>query len=168
MAVRVVGPLQWIVYPALIAIAATIVLATPAKLFGLTLPEPILPMVLAFSWPLIRPSVLAPLILLGLGLLLDIFWHGPFGMWGLALSAVYGVVLLSRSFLLGQETSVLFVWYAACTLMAFVMAYVVVTMGAPTAPSLLATIAQIVPTLLIFPLAHIMIERFDDGDVRFR
>ncbi|WP_339932217.1 hypothetical protein [uncultured Brevundimonas sp.] len=168
MAVRVVGPLQWIVYPTLITIAATIVLATPAKLFGLTLPEPILPMVLAFSWPLIRPSVMGPVVLLGLGLALDIFWSGPLGMWGLALSAVYGVVLMSRSFLLGQETRVLFVWYAACTLLAFILAYVVVTVGAPTAPSLLATIAQIVPTLLVFPLAHIMIERFDDGDVRFR
>jgi len=168
MAVRVVGPLQWIVYPTLIAIAATIVLATPAKLFGLTLPEPVLPMVLAFSWPLIRPSVVAPMVLLGLGLWLDIFWSGPFGMWGLALSAVYGVVLLSRSFLLGQETRVLFVWYTACTLLAFTLAYVIVTIGSPTAPSLLATIAQIVPTLLVFPLAHVMIERFDDGDVRFR
>ncbi|MGV9005340.1 MAG: hypothetical protein ACOH1H_01240 [Brevundimonas sp.] len=168
MAVRVVGPMQWIVYPALIAIAATVILATPVKLFGLTLPEPVLPMVLAFSWPLIRPSVLAPLVLLGLGLWLDGFWEGAFGLWGLALSAVYGVVLLSRSFLLGQETSVLFVWYSACTLMAFLMAYAVVSLGSPTAPSVLATIAQIVPTLLVFPLAHIMIERFDDGDVRFR
>jgi len=168
MAVRVVGPLQWIVYPSLIAIAATVILATPVKLFGLTLPEPVLPMVLAFSWPLIRPSVLAPMVLVGLGLLLDIFWGGALGLWGLALSAVYGVVLLSRSFLLGQETSVLFVWYAACTLMAFVLAYLIVTVSSPTAPSVLAMIAQIVPTLLVFPLAHIMIERFDDGDVRFR
>jgi|TARA_R110002124_G_scaffold91451_1_gene232756 rod shape-determining protein MreD len=168
MAVRVVGPLQWIVYPSLISVAATVILATPVKLFGLTLPEPVLPMVLAFSWPLIRPSVMAPVVLLGLGLGLDAFWHGPFGMWALALSAVYGVVLLSRSFLLGQETRVLFVWYAACTLMAFVLAYLIVTVSSPTAPSLLATIAQIAPTLLIFPLAHMMIERFDDGDVRFR
>ncbi len=32
MAVRVVGPLQWIAYPTLITIAATIILATPVKL----------------------------------------------------------------------------------------------------------------------------------------
>ncbi len=70
VAVRVVGPMQWIVYPALIAIAATIVLQTPVEVFGLHLPEPVIPTVLAFAWPLIRPSVLAPLVLVVLGLLL--------------------------------------------------------------------------------------------------
>ena len=30
---------------------------------------------------------MAPVVLLGLGLGLDAFWHGPFGMWALALSA---------------------------------------------------------------------------------
>jgi rod shape-determining protein MreD len=59
--VRVVGPLQWIVYPALIAIAVTVLLAIPFRLFGLNLPEPVFPLVLAFAWPLIRPSMLAPL-----------------------------------------------------------------------------------------------------------
>jgi rod shape-determining protein MreD len=60
VAVRVVGPLQWIVYPALAAVAATVVLATPVQLFGLHLPEPVAPMILAFAWPLIRPSMTAP------------------------------------------------------------------------------------------------------------
>ena len=62
VAVRVVGPMQWIVYPALAAVAATVVFATPVELFGLTLPEPVFPMVLAFAWPLIRPSMTAPAI----------------------------------------------------------------------------------------------------------
>lgn len=166
--VRVVGPMQWIFQPALIAIAATIVLATPVELFGLKLPEPILAMALAFAWPLIRPSVIAPAVLLGLGLFLDIFWAGPLGLWALCLLAVYGAVLLSRKFLTGQEAVVLFAWYAACTVMAFALAYTVVAMRAGNAPSLLALLGQVVPTLALFPLANIMIERFDDGDVRFR
>jgi hypothetical protein len=78
--------------------SATIVLATPVELFGLNLPEPVIPMVLAFAWPLIRPSVIAPLVLMGVGLGLDIFtWGALLGMWALALLAVYAVVLASRS-----------------------------------------------------------------------
>lgn len=168
VAVRVVGPVQWIVLPALISIAATIILATPVKLFGLTLPEPIIPMVLAFAWPLIRPSVLGPVALLALGLFLDAFWNYPLGMLALALLAIYAVVLGARSFLMGQETSVLFVWYAACLGLAFLLIYVVTTLRVGNAPSILALIGQIVPTLLLFPFANSMIERFDDGDVRFR
>ena len=168
VAVRVIGPVQWIVIPALVTVAVTILLATPVELFGLNLPEPVIPMVLAFSWPLIRPSVTAPLVLTLLGLILDVLTYGPLGLWALALLAVYAVVLASRSFLIGQDTAVLFAWYAACCCLAFLMAYLVVALIARNPPSILSLIAQIVPTLLLFPFADRMIERFEDGDVRFR
>lgn len=168
MSVRVVGPLQWVVYPSLAVMAATVILATPVELFGLKLPEPVLPLILAFAWPLIRPSMLAPAVLFGLGLFLDVFWGGTLGLWPLCLLAVYGVVLVSRNLLAGQETQVLFAWYAICALTAFVMAYLVVTLDAGRAPSLLSLLGQVIPTLLLFPLADWMIQRFDDGEVRFR
>ncbi|MDO9587549.1 MAG: hypothetical protein U1E18_22780 [Brevundimonas sp.] len=168
VAVRVVGPVQWIVIPALITVAVTILLATPVELFGLNLPEPVIPMVLAFAWPLIRPSIVAPLVLTLLGLILDILTYGPLGLWPLALLAIYAVVLASRSFLIGQDTAVLFAWYAACCGLAFLLAWLVVALVARNPPSLLSLIGQVAPTLLLFPFADRMIERFEDGDVRFR
>ncbi len=168
VAVRIVGPVQWIVIPALITVAVTIVLGTPVELFGLSLPEPVIPMVLAFAWPLIRPSVVAPLVLTGLGLGLDIFTYGPLGLWGLSLLGIYAVVLASRSFLIGQDTAVLFVWYAACCGLAFLLVYLVRMIIDQNAASLLALLGQLIPTLLLFPFADRMIERFEDGDVRFR
>jgi rod shape-determining protein MreD len=168
VAVRVVGPTQWIFIPALITVAATILLATPVKLFGLSLPEPVIPMVLAFAWPLIRPSIIAPVVLMALGLFLDIFWYGPLGVWALSLLGIYAVVLGSRAFLIGQETAVLFVWYAACCCVAFLLAYLIVGLKAGNAPSILSLLGQVFPTLLLFPFADRMIERFEDGDVRFR
>lgn len=168
MAVRVVGPVQWIVYPSLAVAAATVLLATPVELFGLKLPEPVLPLVLAFAWPLIRPSMTAPVVLFGLGLFLDLFWGGTLGVWPLSLLAVYGVVLASRNLLAGQETQILFVWYGCCTTLAFLLAYLVVSLDAGNAPSLLALLGQMVPSLLLFPIADWMVQRFDDGDLRFR
>ena len=166
--IRVVGPVQWVFYPALIAIAVTVLLATPVELFGLKMPEPVLPLILAFAWPLIRPSMVAPAVLFALGLFLDLFWGGTLGLWPLCLLSVYGAVLASRSLLAGQETQILFVWYALCALGAFVVAYLIVTLDAGRAPSVLALLGQVVPTLLLFPVADWMIQRFDDGDVRFR
>ena len=168
VAMRVVGPVQWVFYPALVAIALTFLLATPVELFGLKLPEPVLPLILAFAWPLIRPSMVAPAVLFGLGLFLDIFWGGTLGLWPLCLLSVYGVVLASRNLLAGQETQVLFVWYAVCAVSAFIVAYLIVTLDAGRAPSLLSLAGQIIPTLLLFPAADWMIQRFDDGDTRFR
>lgn len=166
--VRVVGPMQWIVYPALITAAATFVLATPVEVFGLSLPEPIIPMVLAFAWPLIRPSIVAPVVLMGLGLFLNLILGGPLGLWSVSLLAIYAVILGARSFLVGQDTSVLFVWFSGCCTLGFLLAYLITTLIAGTPPSLLSLIGQVVPTLLLFPFANSMIERFDDGDVRFR
>ena len=167
-AVRVVGPVQWIFIPAAIALALTVVLATPISLFGLHLPEPVIPMVLAFAWAIIRPSIIAPAMLLLIGLLLDTFWHTPLGLWALALLCIYGVVLFSRSFLIGQETVVLFVIYAGCCLMAYALCWTIMTLITGTFPSILAVAGSLVPTLLLFPFANRMIERFEDGDVRFR
>jgi len=166
--VRMVGPLQWIVYPALVALAVTVIVATPLRLFGLQLPEPVFPMVLAFAWPLIRPSILAPVVLAACGLALDLVWYTPLGLWPPCLLAVYGVVLAARPLLAGQDTAMLFGCYMGGCLLAFGLAYAIVGGMAGIAPNLVSTALQFIPTLLLFPFANALIERFDDGDVRFR
>lgn len=168
VAVRIVGPMGWIIIPAVLALAGTILLAAPVKLFGLQLPEPLLPMVLAFAWPLIRPSMLAPAVLFALGFLVDGILGHRFGLAPLMLLTVYGTILAARSFLIGQETPVLFFWYALCTTAALIMGYVIEALAAGNAPSILSFLGFLIPTLLLFPLADRMIERFDDGDMRFR
>ena len=168
MTVRVVGPEQWILIPAVAALGATLVLAMPIRLFGFFLPEPVFPMLLAFAWPLIRPSVFAPLVLALLGLTLDLIWYTPLGLWSLSLLAVYAVVLTFRNLLAGQETLFLFVWYAAGCILAFLIAWLIVSAKAENAPSLVAVGWQFLATVVLFPVAHFMLERFDDGDVRFR
>ncbi|WP_409018511.1 hypothetical protein [Brevundimonas vesicularis] len=166
--VRMVGPMQWIGYPALVAMAVTVLLAIPLRLFGFSLPEPVLPLVLAFAWPLIRPSLLGPTVLFGLGLFLDFFWGGAAGLWPLALLAVYGTVLIASRFMAGQATMVLFVLYVSSTCLAFFLAHMVMTVKTGNAASLVAVAGQMIPTLLLFPLADWLIQTFDDADVRFR
>lgn len=168
-AVRVVGPIQWIVYPALMAMALTFVLAVPIHPFGLDLPEPVPPMLLAFAWPLIRPSVLAAATLFLCGLFLDLLWRGDLaGLWPLVLLLIFGATLAARKLLAGQETVVLFIWYALSVAMGFAVAWLVVLAATGSGPSLVATVWQYIPTILLFPIAAWMVERFADGDVRFR
>ena len=86
----------------------------------------------------------------------------------LCLMGVYAVVLLSRNLLAGQQMLFLFAGYVGCVLAAFGVAYLIVTMRAANAPSLLSFAGQVIPTLILFPIAAWMLDRFDDGDVRFR
>ena len=158
----------WIGLPALVCVAATILLGTPLRVFGLALPEPVFPVVVAFAWAVIRPSILGPFVLLALGLFLDLFWGGPLGLWAASLLAAYGLTLFARSLLVGQATGTLAAWYVAAAGLAFTAAYLFTMLGSKVTPNLLAAGLQLAVTLALFPLAYRLIVRFEDADVRFR
>jgi len=161
-------PLIWLGAPMLLCIVGSMLLAAPLRIFGLGLPEPVLPMVLAFSWAVIRPSVLGPFALLLTGLFIDLFWGAPLGLWALSLLVAYFAALLSRSLMVGQSGRVLWGWYAALCLLAFGCAYLFTTAEGGVPPNLGATASQLLITAALYPLAHRLIDRFEDADIRFR
>jgi rod shape-determining protein MreD len=167
-AVRVVGPLHWVVYPALICLALAIAFATPVRFLGFPPPEPVFPMMLAFAWPLIRPSMVGPVVLFFLGLFEDYLFNTPTGLWTLGLLGVYGVILVTRHLIIGQDHSVLFGWWLGAVGGAFTFDYLLVWAINQTAPSLIGFILQLAVTLCLFPFSNGLVQRFDDGDVRFR
>ena len=167
-AVRVVGPLHWVIYPSLLCMAATLVFGTPVRMFGLPLPEPVFPLVLAFAWPLIRPSMIGPLMLLATGVFADLYHHAPLGLTAVAAIGVYGCVLAARSFIVGQDVRVLFAWWMGLLIVAFVFDYLFIMLQARVAPTIVGVLLQFAPTAALFPLAWILYQRFDDVDVRFR
>jgi rod shape-determining protein MreD len=161
-------PLFWLGLPMLACMLATLMFATPVRAFGLSLPEPLFPMVLAFSWAVIRPSVLGPVALLLIGLFQDLFWGGPIGLWGLSLLVAYATVLAARSIITGQSQPILWAWYAGVTAVALAAGFLFTMLDALAMPSLLAVFWQYVATVALFPFAYRLIDRFDDADVRFR
>src|SRR4051812_24951768 len=94
---RPLDPWRWLVAPLLIALLASVAFAAPIRIFGMRLPEPVFALVPTFAWAVIRPAVLAPFLVLAMGLFLDLFWGSPLGLWGLSLLVAYGGALFSRS-----------------------------------------------------------------------
>jgi rod shape-determining protein MreD len=154
--------------PALLAMAATVALAAPLRVLTLALPEPVFPVVLAFGWAIIRPSILGPFILVALGLFLDLFTGAPLGLWSISLLVAYGVALVGRALMVGQETEVLAVYYAAATAAAFLCAYVLVAIAGHGQPNLIALMWQYAATIVLFPFVLMLRNRFRDADIRFR
>lgn len=168
-AVRVVGPQHWILYPALIALLCTFALATPVRIFfGWPLPEPVFPLVLAFAWAMIRPSMLAPLALLVCGLFLDLLWGQSKGFWPMCLLSAYALVLFFRFLIVGQEATVVYGWWIGAVTLAFTVGYLLIAIDAGAAPSLVSTFLQWLATVLLYPAADWLVRRFDEGEVRFR
>jgi rod shape-determining protein MreD len=167
-AVRSLEPWRWLGVPMLQALGATILLGIPIRLWGFQLPEPVFPMAAVFAWGVIRPSVLAPLAIVAMGLFLDIFWGGPLGLWALCMLIAYGVVLGARSMTAGQSRGALWIWYGVVTALAFAAAYLITGLRDEAMPSLLLTGWHYLATIALYPFAYRLIDMFEDADVRFR
>jgi rod shape-determining protein MreD len=164
----IVGPQDWLFYPALMAILATVVLATDLPLsFGLDLPEPVWPVALAFAWPLIRPSFIAPLLLGVMGLFLDYFWGAPLGFYVISLMAVHAATLLIRSYIVGQDTWVVIGAYSLAVLLFFTLGVVLTTLDSGVVPRLISVFEQMFATWCLVVFVLILLDRFLNSDVRF-
>lgn len=161
-------PWRWLGLPSLVCVALTLVFSAPLRVFGLQLPEPVFPLALAFAWAVIRPSVLAPFALLALGLFLDLFWYAPIGFWPLALLAAYAAVLSVRRVLSGLGWWGLAGWYVVACAMAMGAGVVMTTLDSYTVPNLMGVGWQFLASIVCYPIAHRLIDRFEDADVRFR
>ena len=167
-ATRPLNPMRWLGFPVLACVIGSVLLATPVRAWGFQLPEPVFALVPAFAWAVIRPSVLPPFALLALGLFLDTLWGGARGLWPLCLLAAYAPVLMMRNNLAGRSYWVLWLTYAAACLSAFTAGFLFMSLDAGAAPSLIAIGWQLAVTVALFPFAYMLIERYEDADVRFR
>lgn len=165
---RPLAPWRWIGVPLVQCLILSVLFSLPFRPFGLSLPEPIFPMVPAFAWAVIRPSMLAPVGVLAMGLFLDILWGAPMGLWALSLLLVYGAALVGRGMMAGQSFPVMWAWYAAATALALGAAFLFMMVDAHATADPIAVAWQFLATIILFPFAHLLIDRFEDADVRFR
>jgi len=150
------------------ALGATVLFGIPLRFWGLQLPEPVFPLAVVFAWAIIRPSVLAPMAIVVMGLFLDVFWGGPLGLWALILLVAYALVLGGRSMSAGQSRGALWVWYGFVTAFSMGLGFMIVAVRDHAMPGLFSLGWQYLATLILYPFAHRLIDMFEDADVRFR
>lgn len=161
-------PWRWLGVPLLQAIVASMLFAIPLRFWGLGLPEPVFAMPVAFAWAAIRPSMLAPIGVMLMGFFLDVLWGGPAGLWAVCLLLPYGIVLGARPMLAGQSRLMMWVWYGAATALALGAGYLFTMLTAQNSPDPVSVGWQFLATVVLYPFADRLIERFEDADVRFR
>lgn len=146
----------------------TILFALPIRFWGFGLPEPVFALPVAFAWAVIRPAMLGPPAVMIMGLFLDLIWGSPLGLWPVCLLLPYGAVLAGRSMLAGQSQVMTFVWYAASTALALGAGYLFTMLDTRNAPDTIKLLWSFLATVVLYPIANRLIERFEDADVRFR
>ncbi len=165
---RTLEPWRWLGVPMLQVVVVTLIFAVPFRFWGLGLPEPIFAMPAVFAWAVIRPSMLAPIGVLLLGLFLDLLWGTSTGFWPVCLLISYGAVLAARAVLGGQGRAIMWIWYGAVTAFAMLAGYLITMLDVKTMPGMFSVFWQFLATVLLYPFADRLIERFEDADVRFR
>ncbi|WP_309092382.1 hypothetical protein [Phenylobacterium sp.] len=165
---RSLEPWRWLGIPMLQVIVATQLFALPMRLWGLSLPEPVFAMPVAFAWAVIRPSMLAPFGVALMGFFMDLLWGGPLGLWAVCLLIAYGVALGGRAMLAGQSRGMMWAWYGVLTALALSAGYLFTMLDVKGMPSPLSVFWQFLATVILYPFADRLIERFEDADVRFR
>lgn len=167
-AARGLAPWRWLGVPMLQAMGLTILFAIPFRFWGYALPEPVFALPVAFAWAVIRPAMLGPPAVMILGLFLDLLWGSPLGFWSVCLLLPYGAVLAGRAMLAGQSQVMMFVWYAAATALAFGAGYLFTMLDTQNTPATGKVVLEFLATVALYPIAHRLIEQFEDADVRFR
>ncbi|WP_296598121.1 hypothetical protein [Phenylobacterium sp.] len=165
---RPLAPWRWLGVPMLQVMALSLLFALPMRFWGLGLPEPVFALPVAFAWAVIRPSMLGPLAVLTLGVFLDFLWGTPTGFWAVCLLLPYGLVLGGRSWLAGQSRVIMWLWYGAATALALGAGYLFTMLDTQNAPNWISVGWQFLATIILYPFADRLIERFEDADVRFR
>jgi rod shape-determining protein MreD len=166
---RGLAPWRWLGIPMLQVVLATMLFAIPNLRLGpLRLPEPVFALPVIFAWAVIRPSMLAPVCVMLLGLFLDYEWNTTTGFWAVCLLIPYGLVLGGRAMLAGQGQVMMAVWYGAATALALGAGYLFRMLETQNAPDPVSVGWQFLATVVLYPFANVLIEKFEDADVRFR
>ena len=165
---RSLEPWRWLGVPMLQVVAISFLFALPIRFWGIGLPEPLFAMPVVFAWAVIRPSMLAPICVMLVGLYLDFLWGSPTGFWAVCLLISYGATLAGRSMLAGQGRAVYWAWYGGVTLLALTTGYLLTMLDVKNPPSPVSVGWQFLATVVLYPLADRLIGRFEDADVRFR
>jgi rod shape-determining protein MreD len=85
----------------------------------------------------------------------------------LDLMLVYGVLLLARSYIIGQDTVVVFGIFLLAELLFFLFGVLAMTLYAGAVPRLWGVVEQMFATTLLFPFALILLDRYVQTDVKF-
>ena len=165
---RSLEPWRWLGVPMLMVMGLTLIFAVPLRFWGQGLPEPVFAIPVVFAWAVIRPAMLAPPAILLMGVFTDLVWGAPLGFWPVVLLIAYGAVFAARSMLAGRSRFELWAWYGAVTALALGSAYLIVMLDAKNTANPSAVGWQFLATLVLYPWADRLIDRFEDADVRFR
>ena len=138
--------------PTLLGITGVLILAAPFRFFEGLAPTPIIPLVVVFFWSIYSPDYLPAPSVFVIGLLQDLLMGGPLGLWAAVYLVTQFIVSWQRAYFLGREQKVVWIGFALAAGIASLMLWLVMSLMSGVLLPVGALAAQMIATILIYPL----------------
>jgi rod shape-determining protein MreD len=113
-------------------------------------PAPLLGLIPIYFWCLVRPDLMTPAAVFGIGLFQDILAGGPPGIWTLSFVVTYAVIERQREAFAGLSGLGAVVGFATSALVASACAYATVALYYWHLPPIGPIVAELVVTVLFY------------------
>lgn len=138
--------------PTLLGFLGVLILALPFRFFEGIAPTPIIPLVVVFFWSIYSPDYLPAPSVFAIGLLQDLLMGGPLGLWAAVYLVTQFIVSWQRAYFLGREQKVVWIGFALAAGVASLMLWLVMSLMSGVLLHVGALGAQMIATILIYPI----------------
>ncbi len=138
--------------PALLGFLGVLLLASPVRLLGGSIPTPVIPLIIVYFWSLYSPGHLPAASVFAMGLLHDLLSGGPIGLWPTVYLVMQQIAISQQAYFVGRELSVVSIGFAVASLVVSMIVWFVMSLMTATALPLGGLFAQMLVTIVCFPL----------------
>jgi rod shape-determining protein MreD len=138
--------------PAMLGFLGVILLASPVRLFGDSLPTPFLPLIIVYFWSLYSPGHLPAASVFFMGLLHDLLTGGPIGLWPTVYLVMQQIAISQQAYFLGREITVVAIGFAVAAFVVSLIIWLAMSLISATLLPLGGLLWQMLVTIACFPL----------------
>lgn len=136
--------------PFLCGLFAVLISNLPLSLTNGLVPAPLLGLVPIYFWCLVRPDLMTPAAVFGIGVLQDVMAGGPPGIWTLSFVICYAVIDRQRDAFAGLAGLGAVLGFATAALIACACAYFIVALYYFRMPLISPIVAELAVTVLFY------------------
>lgn len=163
------GSRFWSIFPFLSCVFCILLTMVPFGLSTGYLAPPSFALVAIFIWILVRPGLMPPAAVFTLGVLQDLFWGGPVGLWGGVFLMVWAFTLSQRQFLEGRGFGLAWAVFGVVALGAGVSAWIIASIFYGATMPVIPILSQTLLNFAVYPAfartVPFFIRRIGEADI---
>lgn len=141
----------WSLFPFLSAIFCILLTMVPFGLSTGYLAPPSFALVAIFVWTLARPGLMPPSAVFLLGVLQDLFWGGPVGLWGVVFLVVWAFTLSQRQFLAGRSFGLIWAAFGVVAVGSSFLAWIIASIFYSTPMPIIPILSLTILSFAVYP-----------------